>query len=683
MRLYATIFCGILAAGSAGPVAAQGQVPVLDQTFGGKKIETVSANFDVGGFQAFSDGSFYVASMDALTRVKPDGSAMWSVLYPQGFFHHSGVVVDQGANAYVAVTDLLNNAAMVLKYSPSGVLARSVRLDYPAAAAPAAWGIAGNNGGIYVAAEYYDQSARAYSVALHKFDAGLNLLKSAIVPAPAPGGPPMPGGGNMLWGGIELDSKGGLYFVRNQIFPQGPICYKYDEDLNLEWKTSVGGSRIGVRPFNVTVIPSGGMYFSWLESVLGVGVMRLAVDGSVSWVTSIPSMLLDFRNAVDDAEDLYVKGLSGVDGATWLQKLNGLDGNSVWMAPIRNAPVFTLLYIDGKSRIYVVSESSGGNDDGHFLSRYVLGEDSESKYSLSMVGAAVPQIVNVGAWSAPQVSLVSSAIEPVSGAKVDFSVSTWPAGAEGQELSKSSETTKNGLADVLLKLGNIPAEYGVAVTCPSCEAGASSHTFTCCGKLPNDDFKQYDVRWATHPYNTQTATYHKTLRRAGCAVSSLATLINYYSIAFPGLGVSTTTPKQLNDVLEGQTNPKGFDSNHDIKFDMVESSSVSNGKITYSQRTDYEYPLSPVSVKKMRKVIDAEINKGSPVIIVVRRSDSSETEEWTHFMLVVGKCGSKYIVSDPASFSETSIDPTEKIKLPDGTFVGPVISVRKFLKIVE
>jgi hypothetical protein len=297
-------------------------------------------------------------------------------------------------------------------------------------------------------------------------------------------------------------------------------------------------------------------------------------------------------------------------------------------------------------------------------------------------GSTEPTIVVVNTYSPLLVSSVNifGTTNPASGIGVDFTISTFPVGATGQELTKSSETTVNGLANVLLKLGNIPAEYGVTATCASCEVSSRTVTFTCCGKLPNDDFKQYDVRWATHPYNTQTPTYTKTLRRAGCAVSALSTLINHYAEILPGLEISTTNPQKLNDVLETKMNPKGFDFNHDIDFMLVKSTSVSNGKIKYIQQMDYAYPLTDISIQKMRALIDKDIRNGSPVIVAVRRSNETETQKWKHFMLIVGKCGVKYIVSDPASMVGVLFDPTEKIKLQDKSFIGPVVSVRRFSK---
>lgn len=316
------------------------------------------------------------------------------------------------------------------------------------------------------------------------------------------------------------------------------------------------------------------------------------------------------------------------------------------------------------------------------------------KYSLSKYAPPEPHIVTVNAWSESLVSLVSifGTTNPASGVKVDFSISTWPAGAQGQELSKSTEVVVNGLADVRIKLGNIPAEYGVTATCNSCEPSASSATFACCGKLPNDDFKQFDLRWATHPYNTQSALYTKNIGQKGCALTSLATVVNYYGIAFAELGISTTNPQRLNDTLVHNLKRKGygFDDQHRLKFEMVSSTMVSGGKIVFNDRSDYALPLAPSDVENMRFTIDGDLNQRLPVIIAVNRSISvlnqitgiQEIKKWVHFVAVIGKCFDKYIISDPGSRMRKLINLEESTVLDESTqnTFGPVVGLRRFKK---
>lgn len=245
-------------------------------------------------------------------------------------------------------------------------------------------------------------------------------------------------------------------------------------------------------------------------------------------------------------------------------------------------------------------------------------------------------------------------------------------------------TNGGGLSSNTLMINQVPPyEYRITAICNECRAQMSSVTFTCCGKLPNDDFKQYDVRWKYELYNTTTPLYQKTIGQVGCALTAMATLINYYARNFPELNISATNPKDLNDILENRLNPKGYNSNHDIDFTYIKSKSISNGKIIYLQRKDYSYPLSESSIQEIHALIDEDLTNNLPVIIVVRRTNENETEEWKHFMLVVGKCRDKYIISDPASLVEELFDIKERIKLKNKSFIGPVIGIRRFSKLKE
>jgi len=265
---------------------------------------------------------------------------------------------------------------------------------------------------------------------------------------------------------------------------------------------------------------------------------------------------------------------------------------------------------------------------------------------------------------------------PVQNIAVNFTISTYPVGATGQELTIiSTRTNQKGEAITQLRLGNIPAEYGVRAECPSCVLEANSVTFTCCGKLKTDDFKQFDERWAYELYNTTSTTYQKTIGQRGCALTALSNLINYYSQTFPELNIPLTNPKELNDKLKGI---KGFDEEHNIYWEKINAYEISKGHILY-----ISIPNS-YSIGELNKLIDEELQKGLPVIVEVYRSwinpQTSKKEKWGHFMLVLGKCGDNYIVSDPGSKKRILFNPNDSIiidKNTQNTF-GPMISIRRF-----
>jgi hypothetical protein len=270
-----------------------------------------------------------------------------------------------------------------------------------------------------------------------------------------------------------------------------------------------------------------------------------------------------------------------------------------------------------------------------------------AKYSLSR-SAGDDQITAINAWSGPLVSLVNifGTTIPADGTGIDFSISTWPAGAQGQELSKSSEATNaQGLADVLLRLGNIPAEYGVTAACPSCEASAGTVTFTCCGKLPNDHFSQSGVpAWSPNCYanNNCQLNPNATIGWRGCALTSLATLINYYNSNVYS-GIPRTNPGDLNTYLRGLPVFQGYNERNDVNFDAIYR--YSSGRASFVDNYDVGRYYSAESLLDMA---DGVIRSGIPMMFRVGGP---------HFILVIGKCGSSFVVADPAGGREYLYDP--------------------------
>jgi len=316
------------------------------------------------------------------------------------------------------------------------------------------------------------------------------------------------------------------------------------------------------------------------------------------------------------------------------------------------------------------------------------------------------QIVAVSTWSAPMESLVtvfggSEAVE----LPLEFSISTFPFGATGQELSKFSQTTDaNGLADVLLKLGNIPAEYGVTATCRDCEASASSVTFTCCGKLPNNDFKQSNSIWAKDAYDgicyVSTATSNSrayncketvmpgvvmssfTIRQKGCAMTAMATTINYYANTYPDLKLSTTTPSDLNVKLK-DLNEGGYDINGQVNFKAIEK--ISANQIEYDGKVEISSTSLPDIRNAVFETVNSSLKQENPVILKLQHvtKRKNKTSFGTHFVLAIGLCKNKYVISDPGNvLQSTLLDPNEIIVLnaTTGNTIGPVVGIRRYKK---
>ena len=227
---------------------------------------------------------------------------------------------------------------------------------------------------------------------------------------------------------------------------------------------------------------------------------------------------------------------------------------------------------------------------------------------------------------------------PASGIRVDFNISTFPAGAIGQQLVVSSTNTdENGFASTRLTLGNIPAEYGVMATCSDCIPSASTVTFNCCGKLETDEFRQGDEPWANIQLGTNPPHYY--IRQTGCALTSVANMINFYSQI--STSIAHTNPEMLNQEMIERS---GYDNNDDIRWAQVTLfAGMTIRYILNSPDVDYGD-----SVEDILPLIDDDILNGSPVIVRAERP-LVDNRRRHHFMLVIGKCETNYIVADPGS----------------------------------
>lgn len=280
------------------------------------------------------------------------------------------------------------------------------------------------------------------------------------------------------------------------------------------------------------------------------------------------------------------------------------------------------------------------------LAKYRPGGPS-GNYVLAKSAPPEPHLVNINAYSAPLASLVRDAVgNPVENVELLFNLSRAPEFASGQQLSKTSgRTDAQGLADVLLKLGNIPAEYEVTATCSSCEASASSVTFVCCGKLPNDHFSQSGVSaWSPNCYanNNCQLTPNATIGWRGCALTSLATLINYYNASVYS-SIPRTNPGELNTYLRGLPVPDGYNERNDVNFDAIYR--YSGGRASFVNRYDLDDPYSREALLDMA---DGLIRSGIPLMFRVGGP---------HFILVIGKCGNSFVVADPAGGREYLYNP--------------------------
>lgn len=436
---------------------------------------------------------------------------------------------------------------------------------------------------------------------------------------------------------IFIDSQTRVYTVGNLLAPVGDVNFYIARYIHSDDTIAP----VEVSNLVVTGVSSNSITLSWTApgDDLSTGTpsgydLRYTTAGQIS-------SDLDFNSATQVQGEPIPNTAGSVETFT----LMGLTPGTVYFFAIKTA--------DEAGNISGLSNSPQG----------ITVAVPKDKYEI--YGDTKPTIVVVNTWSAPLEGLVNifGTTNPASGVKVDFSISTWPAGAQGQELSKSTEAANaNGIADVLLRLGNIPAEYDVTAICNSCEASASSVTFTCCGKLTNTDFKQYDIAWSTHSYDDRCHLIGSTvpfncnplsppansvpfnIRQRGCAMTAMANVLNYYHDRY-ALTYATTTPLALNQYLRDNT---GFDSG-DVKFSRVMDYTLSERTVCYSGKTE----LRDTTLNALRNRIDANLAQGNPVILRV----PSPTNP-SHFVVAIGKCEGNYLIADPGQ-DRATINPSQ------------------------
>jgi hypothetical protein len=127
-------------------------------------------------------------------------------------------------------------------------------------------------------------------------------------------------------------------------------------------------------------------------------------------------------------------------------------------------------------------------------------------------------------------------------------------------------------------------------------------------------FQQTDPRWAKQ----QIGGSGETLSKVGCTICCVAMVLNHHGVS--------TTPEDLNEALK---RADGYTAQGLLKWDSIFR--ITQGKI----RPSY---IGPADAEK----IDSALKNGHPVIAKVMLRNVIQ-----HWVLIVGKEGSEYLVRDP------------------------------------
>jgi hypothetical protein len=137
-------------------------------------------------------------------------------------------------------------------------------------------------------------------------------------------------------------------------------------------------------------------------------------------------------------------------------------------------------------------------------------------------------------------------------------------------------------------------------------------------------FAQADPRWADDPLGPTDST----MGSEGCAVSSAAMVLAYYG--------ANVDPGVLNTFL---TNNAGYTPQGWLYWEKAAAFAPGKAKHIYEDAPSYY-------------LIDSNLLRGNPVIIRIRLRSGV-----THFVVIVGKKGFRYLIQDPGSSGEKGIYP--------------------------
>jgi hypothetical protein len=141
-------------------------------------------------------------------------------------------------------------------------------------------------------------------------------------------------------------------------------------------------------------------------------------------------------------------------------------------------------------------------------------------------------------------------------------------------------------------------------------------------------FAQGDPRWAEDLLGPTDST----IGGEGCAVASAAMVLAYYGVS--------VDPGVLNAFL---ANNDGYTPQGWLYWEKAAAFAPGKAKHVYEDAPSYY-------------VIDNNLLRGNPVIIRIRLSSGI-----THFVVIVGKRGLRYLIQDPGANGENGIYPLYRL----------------------
>jgi hypothetical protein len=150
-------------------------------------------------------------------------------------------------------------------------------------------------------------------------------------------------------------------------------------------------------------------------------------------------------------------------------------------------------------------------------------------------------------------------------------------------------------------------------------------------------FCQADPQWRDIPHlRPRDVQTENTIGKVGCALTSMAMIINYYADYHPDENMRNKIVKRnplgLNDLLV--ENKWYYISSHDVDFEYIFH--ASSGAILFWRRI----------YRREDEILNTYLSSRKPVILKLYNSRTGND----HFVVVVGSCTSVgYVINDPTS----------------------------------
>ncbi len=416
------------------------------------------------------------------------------------------------------------------------------------------------------------------------------------------------------------------------------ILDRYDTDLNLVWTATAATS--GLMPISVAVSSQGVVAALGQRGTLDARVLRFAPDGSALGEAIVP-FPESSGVAITGGSTSYVSGRRS-PGQAALASASSADAVTVEFEDPA-AKRYLSVAVDATNGIFTSVERIGDIRVARFAP---VASTATSRLSIHSGNEQIGE-VNAPLSFQLEVRVLDASSAPALGVPVIFSVSS-PTPKIGASVTPTTtqSTFPNGIASTIFQVGGLPIEYQVTCNCPTCGPAGSSATFTACGKLGTNEFRQNDITWSTTTLGNHAP--NNPIGRVGCALSSVANLINFYNAA--SSSAVRTDPLQLNADMIAQ---RGYNNNDDIRWGAV--ANFTQAQIASAGDREIEPGTTRAD---LITDIDADVAQGRPVIIPGEHPPAGSGRY--HFMLVVGRCGGQYVIADPISPTGNRLyDPNE------------------------